>query len=147
MHRNKIQTGVGDHPGVVQVHIKANIVTGVFLSLWTKSTVHGTDRQGCSPNNSGKESLNISQLTLAKRAYKPTALASKPWPKAPKLTYSLTTINSLNIYDLLLGFVANRLVNSTLNCACLGLVDCPLAISTSGCLPGLDTRRTSLMII
>ena len=69
----KIQTGVGDIPGGVKVLIIANIVTGILLSLWTKSTVHGTDRQGCSPNKSGKESLTISVLTLAKEP------KSQPW--------------------------------------------------------------------
>ena len=61
----KLQTGVGDYPDAVNTLIVVSIVTGVLLSLWIKSTVHGTNREGCSPNNSGKESLTISVLTLA----------------------------------------------------------------------------------
>ena len=41
----KIQTGVGDIPDAVKILIVVNIVTGILLSSWTKSTVHGTNRE------------------------------------------------------------------------------------------------------
>ena len=104
------------------------------------STVHDTDRTGCSPDTPGKESNSLC-TDLGLSSLQACALASMPWTVLPKLTYSLTPVNSLDIYYLLLGSVANRLVNSTLYCACLGLVDCPLAISSSGCLPGPDTEE------
>ena len=53
--QNEVQTGVSDYPGAVKVHNIANNVTGVVLNI--------TDRLGCSPKSSGKESLIISVLT------------------------------------------------------------------------------------
>ena len=72
--KNNIQIGVEVvNPGVVKIINKVNNVTGDLLSLWTKSTVHGTNREAVH-QNSGKDYLTISQLTLAKE---PTGL--QPW--------------------------------------------------------------------
>ena len=83
-------------PGVVKIIKKVNIVTGNLLRKWAKSTAH-RHQPAAVHQNPGKDHLTVSQLILAKSAYRPTALTLKSLPTATKHTYSLTTINSLNI--------------------------------------------------